>query len=108
MFSQDLSWLPVDVAARLIIHISAYAASAEAQVPVYHVVNPVTTPWADIVRSLHACGYAFECVGTGEWIERLRAREAELDGATRNLIAVWETKVRSLLIKVRDGKCLTL
>ncbi|KAF7794267.1 hypothetical protein EIP86_005400 [Pleurotus ostreatoroseus] len=105
---EDLSWLPVDVAARLIIHISAYAASAEAQVPVYHVVNPVTTSWADIVRSLRACGYAFECVGAGEWIKRLRAREAELDGATRNLIAMWESKVRELPINLRDGKRLTL
>ena len=108
MFSQDLNWLPVDVAAQLIIHISAYAASAETQVPAYHVVNPVTTDWVDVMRYLRACGYPFECVGAEEWLERLRAREAELDGATRNLIAMWEKKVRDRAIKFKDGKRLTL
>ncbi|KAJ3555377.1 hypothetical protein NM688_g2610 [Phlebia brevispora] len=88
-------WLPVDVCARILIRAS-FSDMPYDRVPVYHLVNTDrTTSWSDIQDYLARAGLAFECVSAGEWLERLRECEASLDGATKNLLALWESKYRT-------------
>lgn len=46
---------------------------------VYHLVNPHTTSWSEILDKLKAAGLKFEVVPTAIWLERLEAIEGTAD-----------------------------
>ena len=68
--SDTLSWLPVDVVAKVIVELAQSAAHQD----VYNVLNPKSLDWTrDLLPMLRAAGLAFEQVTAAEWLARLAA-----------------------------------
>jgi thioester reductase-like protein len=68
--SDTLSWLPVDVVARVIVELCQSPAHQD----VYNVVNPKSLNWTrDLLPLLRAAGLAFDQVTPEAWLERLAA-----------------------------------
>ncbi|KAF1952583.1 acetyl-CoA synthetase-like protein [Byssothecium circinans] len=79
MLDEEMSWLPVDYAARIILDLAtdATAASSEAE-RVFHVLNPTRFHWTrDMLPALRDAGLEFEALRTEEWMERLRSSEKD-------------------------------
>jgi thioester reductase-like protein len=65
-----LTWLPVDVVAKVIVELCQCAAHQD----VYNIVNPRSFEWTrDLLPMLRAAGLAFEQVTAEEWLARLAA-----------------------------------
>jgi thioester reductase-like protein len=65
-----LTWLPIDVVARIIVELCHSAEPRD----VYNLVNPRSFNWTrDLLPMLRAAGLAFEQVTAEEWLERLAA-----------------------------------
>jgi thioester reductase-like protein len=76
--NEELSWLPVDLAASIIAELSGIAQSIpEARLQdndlVYNIQNPTVYHWTrDILPALHKAGLSFKQVSPKEWVQRLR------------------------------------
>ncbi|KAF5551634.1 nonribosomal peptide synthetase [Fusarium mexicanum] len=71
--NEVLNWLPVEQAAQAVIEIAS-TNSKGSKTPVYHVLNPHTTPtWKAMLELLAVSneGPEFEIVSSSEWLERL-------------------------------------
>jgi thioester reductase-like protein len=81
---EEMSWLPVDHAARIILDCCDVATpSSDLDTPsvietspfdlVYHVLNPTRFHWTrDMLPALAAAGFKFETLPTDRWMDRLR------------------------------------
>ncbi|KAG5771212.1 hypothetical protein H9Q72_002205 [Fusarium xylarioides] len=92
--NEVLNWLPVEQAAQAVIEI-AFTNSQGSGTPVYHVLNPHTTPiWKDMLEWLAASsdGPEFEFVSSTEWLERLEKALSD-DSAnhpSQALLGLWK------------------
>ncbi|DAA77804.1 TPA_exp: putative NRPS-like enzyme [Trichophyton benhamiae CBS 112371] len=70
--SMPVDWIPVDTLATIIIEIveSRRMTEAESRCSVFHLVNPLTTPWESLLTPLHE-RYAVQRVSMEEWIAEL-------------------------------------
>jgi thioester reductase-like protein len=92
--NEVLNWLPVEQAAQVVVE-TAFTSSKGSKTPVYHVLNPHTTPtWKEMLDWLAASdeGPEFEIVSSSEWLERL---ENALSGDSANhpsqtLLDLWK------------------
>ncbi|KAF4997959.1 hypothetical protein FGRMN_3479 [Fusarium graminum] len=92
---EALNWLPVEQAAQAVIEIARASPGQSDTTPVYHVLNPHTSPsWTDMLQWLSALieGPKFEAVSPQDWIKRL---EEALGGKSANhpsqaLLGLWE------------------
>lgn len=90
---EEMSWLPVDHAARIILDccdvtINSSASDTPGVVQsspsdlVYHVLNPTRFHWTrDMLPALAAAGFKFETLPTNQWMDRLRNSDRD---ATKN------------------------
>ncbi|KAJ8654164.1 hypothetical protein O0I10_010112 [Lichtheimia ornata] len=72
-----IDWLPVDYAARSIFDVMISTADKDAShlvenhELVFHIVNPTTITWTDVLNSLKACGLEFKTLPPNEWVQLL-------------------------------------
>jgi thioester reductase-like protein len=89
-----LNWLPVEQAAQAVVEI-AFTNSKGSETPVYHVLNPHTTPnWKEMLDWLSASneGPEFEIASSSEWLERLEKALSD-DSAnhpSQALLGLWK------------------
>ncbi|CAO2652055.1 Nn.00g003380.m01.CDS01 [Neocucurbitaria sp. VM-36] len=76
---EEMSWLPVDIAAKIILDLSLSSADRSVDPDlVYHVLNPNRFHWTrDMLPALAAAGLKFEAIPTDQWMERLRNSERD-------------------------------
>ncbi|KAG1168167.1 hypothetical protein G6F36_012313 [Rhizopus arrhizus] len=55
----DVDWIPVDYAATAIVNIMLHPQQEES---VYHIVNPATESWSDLLEAMRSCGMQFDTV----------------------------------------------
>lgn len=92
---QGLSWLPLDVAAKVIVDISLTSHPDKAgEVPVYHVLHSACVMWSTLLDYFDRSGLAFEKARPTVWLEKLLTVQDKLDSPTRSLQSLWEQKVR--------------
>lgn len=81
--NEELSWLPVDLAASIVAELSGVAqpipeTRLQDEDLVYNIQNPTVYHWTrDILPALHNAGLAFEEVSPKEWVQRLRAGDQD-------------------------------
>ncbi|KAF2846669.1 acetyl-CoA synthetase-like protein [Plenodomus tracheiphilus IPT5] len=76
---EEMSWLPVDIAASIILDI-ALAAQIPSTDPdlVYHVLNPHRFHWTrEMLPALRDAGLQFEVLPTDQWMDRLRKSDQD-------------------------------
>ncbi|CVK95863.1 related to nonribosomal peptide synthetase MxcG [Fusarium mangiferae] len=89
-----LNWLPVEQAAQAVVEIASPTSNGSGT-PVFHVLNPHTTPtWKDMLGWLAASneGPEFEIVSSSEWLERLEKALSD-DSAnhpSQALLGLWK------------------
>ncbi|KAF5724834.1 nonribosomal peptide synthetase [Fusarium mundagurra] len=94
LLNEVLNWLPVEQAAQAVVEI-AFTNSQGPETPVYHVLNPHTTPsWKDMLDWLATSneGPEFEIVSSSEWLERLEKALSD-DSAShpsQALLGLWK------------------
>ncbi|CAD0107259.1 unnamed protein product [Aureobasidium uvarum] len=77
--NEELSWLPVDLAASIVAELSGIAQAIpdnrlQDNDLVYNIQNPTVYHWTrDILPALHRAGLKFDEVPPKEWVQRLRA-----------------------------------
>ncbi|OJD28642.1 male sterility protein [Diplodia corticola] len=76
---EELSWLPVDVAARAVVELAFAETEAEAGgCRVWHVENEKRVRWnEEFLPALRKAGLAFEAVPQREWVGRLERSEQD-------------------------------
>lgn len=94
---QTLSWLPVDIAAEVVLDITLgdhlWDASRE---PVFHVVNTDTsTSWGSVLSWIEELGIKFSRVSPSQWVKALSGIEDGEEDPSRKLLGLWESKVSS-------------
>lgn len=67
----DIDWIPVDYAAKAIteIMIETVSRSADIDQSIYHIVNPRSIAWSDVLRAMKESGMEFDTVAPSEWVE---------------------------------------
>ncbi|KLP03367.1 Uncharacterized protein Y057_4649 [Fusarium fujikuroi] len=92
--NEVLNWLPVEQAAQAVVEVASTSSNVS-RTPVYHVLNPHTTPiWKDMLDWLAASneGPEFEIVSSSEWLERLEKALSD-DSAnhpSQALLGLWK------------------
>ena len=77
--NEELSWLPVDLAASVVAELSGLAqpipdTRLQDDELVYNIQNPKVYHWTrDVLPALHKAGLEFDEVSPKEWVQRLRA-----------------------------------
>ncbi|KAL0256766.1 hypothetical protein SLS55_009163 [Diplodia seriata] len=105
---ENMSWLPIDVAAASILDIALPVGGRESggdgvrdvveddAATVYHILNPQTFHWTrDFVPALRRTGMLppFEVVSPAEWLEKLRDSDPDVQrNPSRKLLGFWEGK----------------
>ncbi|KZT51231.1 putative aminoadipate reductase [Calocera cornea HHB12733] len=92
---KNVSWLPVDYAARAILElVFGYQDPAgPGHCHCWHVVQPHTVPWREILDSLQNCGLQFKGVPQREWVEFLRHSDSDpVKNPTIKLLSFYEEK----------------
>lgn len=76
---EEMSWLPVDYAARIILDLSADSVSWSSPPDrIFHVLNPKRFHWTkDMLPALADAGLKFETLSQDEWMERFRNSERD-------------------------------
>ncbi|KAI1064236.1 hypothetical protein LB506_007826 [Fusarium annulatum] len=92
--NEVLNWLPVEQAAQAVVEIAS-TSSNDLGTPVYHVLNPHTTPiWKDMLGWLAASneGPEFEIVSSSEWLERLEKALSDnsANHPSQALLGLWK------------------
>lgn len=73
--SMELDWLPVDYASISIFEImleTAKQQGSEIAGKVFHIVNPNTANWIDLLQAMKLSGIEFEVVPVSEWVQELK------------------------------------
>ncbi|KAL4731521.1 putative secondary metabolism biosynthetic enzyme [Fusarium chlamydosporum] len=111
--NEALNWLPVEQAAQAVIEVARSQPKAQdddsSKTPVYHVVNPHTTPkWTDMLDWLSASigTPEFERVTPREWIKRLEKAlsERSVSHPAQALLGLWKESYGLMLDDVIDIK----
>ncbi|KAL1649595.1 hypothetical protein SLS58_001652 [Diplodia intermedia] len=104
---ENMSWLPIDVAAASILDIALPVGGRESgggvrdvveddAATVYHILNPQTFHWTrDFIPALRRTGMLppFEVVSPAEWLEKLRDSDPDVQkNPSRKLLGFWEGK----------------
>ncbi|CEI89605.1 hypothetical protein RMCBS344292_03956 [Rhizopus microsporus] len=68
-----IDWIPVNYAAASISEIMLHTSTLQAftDMSVYHVVNPNTIMWSDILSVMKEAGMVFDVVSPSEWVQEL-------------------------------------
>ncbi|KAI9248506.1 hypothetical protein BDA99DRAFT_228383 [Phascolomyces articulosus] len=83
-FTVNVDWIPVDYAATSIFEIMLKTTEKEDRCQldneenknhVYHIVNPNTTSWTDIMKAIKICGIEFSLVKPRTWTDELKKHE---------------------------------
>ncbi|KAM0746573.1 acetyl-CoA synthetase-like protein [Meredithblackwellia eburnea MCA 4105] len=91
--ADNVSWLAVDHAAAIILELAALPAPAPGTSQTWHIVQPRTVPWADVLSSLRASELKFDVLEPKEWLERLRKGPQDpLKNPTIKLLSFFESK----------------
>ncbi|KAI7879561.1 acetyl-CoA synthetase-like protein [Lichtheimia hyalospora FSU 10163] len=89
-----IDWLPVDYAARSIFDVMISTADKDANYLiknhelVFHIVNPTTVTWTDVLNSLKACGLEFKTLPPNEWVQLLSNHQ---DNSAYRLMSFFES-----------------
>jgi thioester reductase-like protein len=87
--AEPLDWLPVDIAARAFVQITEQQGGMDADMPVYHVLNPHLEPtWKQMLAWISKKA-EFEIVQPGEWVKRLEACDGSKHSAMK-LLGLWK------------------
>lgn len=71
---EEMSWLPVDIAAAIIAEIALGEDKATDPDLVYHILNPTRFHWTrDMLPALHEAGLSFDALPTDQWMKKLRS-----------------------------------
>ncbi|TGZ83795.1 acetyl-CoA synthetase-like protein [Ascodesmis nigricans] len=100
---KEVCWLPVDVAAEVIVRIAERV--CEGQVPVWTVANRKPVKWGRVVAALeYWVGRTVEFVSPREWVQRLEKSEAHMDSEIK-LLGLWKDLYGSIDIttKLKPG-----
>ncbi|KAG8964763.1 hypothetical protein FRC03_001374 [Tulasnella sp. 419] len=91
---EDLSWLPVDYAARTIMEVTSLPPSKTISCPCWHVVQPHQVHWTrDVLKFFSGAGLKFEAVPRREWLRRLRESDPDpVRNPTIKLLTFFEDK----------------
>ncbi|KAF2676380.1 acetyl-CoA synthetase-like protein [Lentithecium fluviatile CBS 122367] len=75
---EEMSWLPVDVAASIVLDLVLSSGSPSDPDLVYHVLNPHRFHWThDMLPALREAGLSFEVLPKDQWMERLRTSDRD-------------------------------
>ncbi|KAI8941639.1 hypothetical protein NX059_002852 [Plenodomus lindquistii] len=77
--NEEMSWLPVDVAASIILDVALAEQDASTDPErVYHVLNPHRFHWTrEMLPALRDAGLKFEILPTDQWMDRLRTSDQD-------------------------------
>ncbi|KZO94102.1 acetyl-CoA synthetase-like protein [Calocera viscosa TUFC12733] len=92
---ETVSWLPVDYAARSILDLVFIYQdpSGPGRCHCWHVVQPHTVDWKQILDSLQTCGLQFKRVPQRQWVDFLRRSDANpVKNPTIKLLSFYEEK----------------
>jgi thioester reductase-like protein len=66
-----IDWIPVDYAAKSITDIMLQTADLPADITqsIYHIVNPTSIAWSDVLDTMKEAGMEFEIVSASEWVD---------------------------------------
>ncbi|KAL8954344.1 MAG: hypothetical protein Q9183_007181 [Haloplaca sp. 2 TL-2023] len=103
---QALDWLPVDTAAKAVLEIAAATSSRppaskigmgtavdakeQDECPVYHILNPHSTPtWSDLcnIIALRSPNLELQVLSPIEWLKKLE--ELEIEHPAKKLVGLW-------------------
>lgn len=89
---EQVSWLPVDYAAKTIVELVNLPMSSPAS-PVYHILHPTLVSWSSILDTLEAARLRFKRLPRQEWLKVLRASDPdERRNPSRKLLGFFEDK----------------
>lgn len=91
-----IDWVPADVAAASVCELMSAASAVHELCQVYHIVNPRSTTWKDLVPNLEVYGVLKE-IALVEWIALLREhvdRGSKSVGPALGLIAFFERPLK--------------
>ncbi|KAG2233416.1 hypothetical protein INT48_007446 [Thamnidium elegans] len=104
-----IDWITVDYAAKVIVDImlrTAYLPANKDQ-SVYHIVNPCTITWNDVLKAMKDAGMKFDVVSPSEWVDILSKDDTnpafklmgfyESNFREAFNMPIWETKKTSAL-----------
>ena len=76
---EEMSWLPVDTAASIILDIALIETNSSPEPDlVHHVLNPHRFHWTrDMLPALQDAGLQFEVLPTSQWMDRLRTSDQD-------------------------------
>lgn len=76
---EEMSWLPVDIAASIILDIALTSTATPVNSDlVYHVLNPKRFHWTrDMLPALRDAGLKFEVLPTDQWMEKMRTSDQD-------------------------------
>jgi thioester reductase-like protein len=112
---EEMSWLPVDYAAKIILDLCCINASESGSTMsshvddpdvVYHVLNPIRFHWTrDMLPALSAAGLSFEVLPTEKWMAKLRSssRDPVLNPPIK-LLNWFESKYNDEALERSKGK----
>ncbi|CDZ97355.1 Non-ribosomal peptide synthetase/alpha-aminoadipate reductase and related enzymes [Phaffia rhodozyma] len=93
------AWLPVDDCAKIILECAltppimtstSTDPSQQTVVPCFHVLQPESVEWKDVLSSLRKGGLNFDVVDGKTWVNLVREKEGELENPTRLLIGYYD------------------
>jgi thioester reductase-like protein len=101
-------WLPVDVAATAIMDVVVAGDGCSplgGGCPVFHVMSPNATPWANVLAWMSDFGKRFETVAPDAWVRAVEYSEPDVQkNPSRKLLGLWKKLVRRCL----PLRCLSL
>ena len=100
---EQMSWLPVDYAAKSIVEIMNLA-TVQGECPVYHIHQPTYVAWSAVLTALEAAQLRFKRVSRQEWVKALRASDSDVQrNPSYKLLAFFEDKYGGDEVKTGIG-----
>lgn len=91
--NRTIDWLPVDHAATAIVDIMLKRSPFQVhQGHVFHIVNPTTMTWTELLSNMRTCGMQFDVVSPEEWVTLL---SKDQDNPAYRLLSFMEAAMKS-------------
>lgn len=91
--NRTIDWLPVDHAATAIVDIMLKTSPSQVQQGhVFHIVNPTTMTWMELLSNMRTCGIQFDVVSPEEWVTSL---SKDQDNPAYRLLSFMEAAMKS-------------